>query len=97
MRGLVIELDGVIHNLQFKMTKDQHRYDFLQSNLSIGITAIPNEEIKHNLVTKLATRVNSLNRLDHRARIRQRKHVYATTLISHCCLNELSTQYNLHI
>lgn len=97
MRGLVIELDGAIHNLQFKMSKDQHKYEFLQIHLSIGMTSIPNEETKHKMVIKIANRVNSLCRLDHRARIRQRIQVYAATLVAHCCLKDLSTQYNLHI
>jgi very-short-patch-repair endonuclease len=81
-RGLVIEIDGSIHNLQLKMSKDQVKYELLRL-LGICITSVNNEDIiqKSSTIKKIIQDVGQLKRLETRERRRLLKSIYLITLM----------------
>lgn len=89
-RGLALEIDGDIHNTQFKMKKDQHKYKALDS-MSICLFVIENTDINHIVVKNMINNLNTLKRLDTRARKRLLRNIYIHTILSHKDLIKTST------
>lgn len=81
MKGLIIEIDGNIHNRGFKMTKDNNRDDdFL--DLEIGVFHIENQDIFSNKIHHIIQKISSMPRLAHRTKIAQLNRVKAFTILS---------------
>ena len=79
-KGLAIEVDGGIHNIEFKMKKDQSKYKGLYS-LGIAVSVIENHDLNHPCVVALIEGLKSCKRLDTRARDRLRRNIYIYTLV----------------
>lgn len=81
MKGLIIEIDGDIHNRGFKMTKDNNRDDdFL--GLEIGVFHIENQDIFSNEIHHIIQKISSMPRLAHRTKIAQLNRIKAFTILS---------------
>ncbi len=79
MRGLVIEIDGSIHNCECKMRKDCSKYAALQQ-AGIGCCVIENGDLHVPAVQNLINNLKNTERLDTRARRRQMKLIQILTL-----------------
>ena len=78
-QGLAIEIDGGIHNRQFKMNKDSHKIEAL-SLLHIGVTHVGND-FKDDLKTiNLFKGLAKANRLDSRGKERVMRRIYIYTI-----------------
>ena len=80
MKGLVIEINGPIHDEYKKMNRDENLGDYL-SRLGIGVISIENYDLRHPILTSLLESISALNKIDHRARQRVWRNIYIETLI----------------
>lgn len=80
--GLAIEVDGGIHNENFKMKKDQSKLEFLHS-LSICSIVVENQDVNHPLVKDLLQHLTEYRNKDFRSKQRLLRNIYLKTLISH--------------
>lgn len=79
MRGLAIEVDGDVHNLESKMRKDERKSEILQM-IGVGQTHIPNLEFNEPTVKIIQERLKGLKPLDSRERRRLWKRIYLITI-----------------
>lgn len=89
MRGLAIEVDGSIHDVQIKMSKDQIRYNMLHA-LKIGLHPVDNREVNSKTESDFISKIKSIRRLDHRARKRLLWDIHLFTLCCHLKDHELA-------
>lgn len=82
IRGLAIEIDGPIHDVAFKMKKDQKKYETLHS-LSIATVCIENSDRNSETVRTLISSIKTLSRMDSRARKRLMRNIYIATFLAH--------------
>ncbi len=82
MRGLVVEVDGPIHDSELKMRKDTSKYKMLQ-DLGIGHYPVVNSSLQDSGVRNLIRRLKETTRLDSRARRRLLRKIYIATLAYH--------------
>ncbi len=92
MRGLVIEIDGTIHDRELKMKKDTSKYKLLHE-LGIGLTVIHNDSINEVGVNNLIKGLMQRPRLDSRARRRILRKIYVATLAYHASDKVLVSLY----
>jgi len=92
MRGLVLEIDGGIHNEQTKLLKDQKKYKNLDE-LNIAMLSIENCDANSNPITNLIKKLKETPRLDSRARERLRRKVFVYTIVCHSSDDTLSELY----
>ncbi len=81
MKGLVIEVDGKVHDIETKMNKDNRR-DQALLKLGIGVLHIENEDINSTHIVNLIKSLKSMPRLSYRARKAQREMILAYTILS---------------
>lgn len=81
-KGLVIEVDGDIHNHQFKMNRDNSKYLQLHK-LNIAVHTVENEDLKRESFRAFLRHMKSLPQLDSRGRKRVLRNVYLATLAAH--------------
>jgi uncharacterized HAD superfamily protein len=91
-RGIAIEVNGQVHNREFKMKKDDNRDEFLKK-ISIGVYVIENEDIYSNHVQDKLEKLNQMSRLDHRARQRILRKIYVVTIAFHASNEILGELY----
>lgn len=89
MKGLVIEVDGNIHDRQHKMSKDQLRYKMLHE-LKIAVHCVDNSEINNVTESNFVENIKNLRRLDSRGRKRLMKKIHLFTLCCCLCKKEIS-------
>lgn len=82
MRGLLIEVDGDVHNLESKMRKDELKIEVAQM-IGIGVTSVPNFEFSESTVKNIIEKVNMLQPLESRERRRLWRRIYLLTLAIH--------------
>lgn len=80
MRGLAIEIDGLVHQYEGKMKKDEHKITML-GKLGIGLLNIENCDIHSPAIAKLISSIQTMPRLSFRSRQSVLRKVYAHTLI----------------
>lgn len=95
MRGLAIEVDGDIHNDEGKMRKDELKNAML-SILGIGMTSIPNWDLREPTVRILQQQLGSFRRLDSRERQRLWRRIYVLTLAWHLSDREFLSLFTKH-
>ena len=78
-KGLVIEVDGPIHNQQRKMSRDCSKYKQLH-DLGIGVYTIENEDININTFTTFLSFLSKCPRIDNRAKNRLMRNIYLKTI-----------------
>lgn len=81
-KGLVIEIDGDIHNNYFKMKKDQSKF-VATYDLGIGCVIVENGDFKIPVVKAMLERLRTLKRSDSRAKSRVMRNIYLYTLVAH--------------
>lgn len=81
-RGLAIEVDGEIHNHQFKMNRDNSKYELLHK-LEIALFTIDNNDLKEQSFRSFLNEVKNFKRLDSRGRKRVWRNIYLFTIASH--------------
>lgn len=81
-KGLAIEVDGGIHNEEFKMTKDNHKYELLHK-LRIALYTIENDDLSEESFINFIKNLKLLYRLDSRGRKRVMRNVFLYTISSH--------------
>lgn len=86
MKGLVIEIDGPVHNFENKMNKDEERIDFLK-RLEIGMLSVSNEECTEGRAERLIQGAGHYFETDSRSRQRQMRAIYIATIL--CNLGEV--------
>ncbi len=91
MRGLAIEINGGVHNHPVKMKKDEYRSKVLD-RLHIGLTVIENYDFS-STVCSILDRIGHGFILDHRARKRIWKRIFAETLAVHATEEELTSVF----
>ncbi len=79
MRGLVIEVDGPVHDLESKMRRDSTLLIML-TRLGIGMTSIPNSDLREATVKALLEQFKSFERLDTRGRARLMRNIHILTV-----------------
>lgn len=79
-KGLAIEVDGTIHNREFKIRKDNSKYGVLH-DLDIALMSISNGDIKSKHIDRFVKNIKLLPRLDSRAKKRLRLRVFEQTII----------------
>lgn len=82
MRGLVVEVDGPIHDSELKMRKDTSKYSLLHA-LDIGCCVIQNDQVNDNGIKMLLRKLKDTPRLDSRGRRRLLRKIYIATLAFH--------------
>jgi hypothetical protein len=82
MRGLVIEVDGSIHNETFKLKKDLAKQRLLHE-LGIGLATIENCDLNESTVVAICKNLAKQNTHDHRSKIRLWRKIFLITLASH--------------
>jgi len=82
MRGLVIEVDGDVHNYESKMRKDEVK-GLCFKMIGIGVTSIPNHELDEPTISQLLRQIRNLRPLDSRDRSRLWSRIYGLTLAIH--------------
>ena len=81
MRGLVIEIDGGIHNFEPKMKKDTLKAEMLLS-LGIGTLSLDNNSIYTLNVRRLLRTIKNAPKIDFRASKRLWTNIYAYTILT---------------
>lgn len=79
MQGVVIEIDGKVHDKEYKMRKDNSKYELIHK-LDIALSSIDNEDVEKPSTRNLIRSLTELPRLDTRGRRRLIQKVYLTTL-----------------
>ena len=90
MRGLVLEVDGPVHDQESKMRRDEHKRDQL-AELRIGTMSLRNESLRHEASLLLVRKIRWMPRLDTRARRRLWRDIYLFTLVLHGTREEVSS------
>lgn len=85
LRGLAVEIDGPIHNIEPKMKKDENRRGVLAS-LGIGLYSIENSDLNSKPVKAFLNELRELPRLSWRAKQRVMSRVYSWTVIANNAL-----------
>jgi very-short-patch-repair endonuclease len=85
MKGLVIEINGPVHNFELKMNKDENRGEVLK-RLGIGTLNIDNMDINSHAVRQLIAELKSIPRLNWRAKDRLKKRIYSWTILANNAL-----------
>ncbi|MCB9061530.1 MAG: hypothetical protein H6622_08420 [Halobacteriovoraceae bacterium] len=91
-KGLAIEIDGSIHDQEFKMKKDSSKYRQLHA-LEIGLLTIENRDIKLNFIQKIIRGLIDMPRVDYRQRRRLFRNIFITTLLAHYTDEELNNLF----
>lgn len=81
MRGLAIEVDGEVHDLEAKMKKDTNKADALMS-IGIGVVHIENCDLNSLPWRNLLNEIKHIPKLDFRAKRRLLANVYAYTILA---------------
>lgn len=82
IRGLAIEVDGRIHDREFKMKKDNSKLDLLRE-LGIGCISIENTDVHATTVKNLIRSLKEMPRLPYRSQQRLKRKIYVATLAYH--------------
>lgn len=81
-KGLAIEVDGDIHNHEFKMKRDNSKY-FQLHDLEIAVYSIENSDLHKESFKSFIAQISKLPQLDSRGRKRVLRRVYISTLYAH--------------
>lgn len=81
-KGLAIEVDGDVHNLQSKMNKDNSKYGQLH-DLGIALYTIENHDLYQPSFRTFLAHLPTLPQLDTRGRKRVMRNIYLATLAAH--------------
>lgn len=91
-KGIVLEIDGSIHNREFKICKDEKMSENLTA-LGIPVTTIKNEDIMNErTVNHLFRNLNNIKKTNPRERKRLLRKLFLLTLIAHSEPNILAAQ-----
>lgn len=88
-KGLVIEVDGAVHDIEPKMRKDQLKYQIAEI-LRIPVCSISNEDLRESTVASILDKLRRIRRLDTRARKRLLTDIYLFTIITHLSIYEFA-------
>ncbi|QDK43203.1 hypothetical protein DOM21_17420 [Bacteriovorax stolpii] len=78
-RGVVFEIDGGVHNEEFKMKKDSYLFEHL-AELGIFVKSIANADINSNTVNSEILKIIRMPRLQSRERKRLMRDIYLSTI-----------------
>lgn len=81
-KGLAIEVDGEVHNLQAKMNRDNSKYVQLHQ-LGIALYTIENQDLHQPSFKAFLNHLPGLPQLDTRGRKRVMRNIYLSTLAAH--------------
>lgn len=81
-KGLAIEVDGDVHNLQSKMNKDNSKYGQLHT-LGIALYTVENHDVYQPSFRAFVDQLPGLPQLDTRGRKRVMRNIYLATLAAH--------------
>jgi hypothetical protein len=82
LKGLVIEVNGGVHDLYINVRKDNHKYATLE-DLRILPFSINNEDLKESTVKAIIRDLKKLKPIDSRAKKRLWRNIHLKTLIQH--------------
>lgn len=88
-KGLAIEVDGDVHNLEFKMRKDNAKYEQLHQ-LDIALYTVQNSDVHQKTVADFRHQLSGTYRLDSRGKKRVLRNIYISTLIANQAEFDLS-------
>ena len=91
-QGLVIEVNGSIHDQCFKMRKDDHVRDFLFT-IGVPISTIENDDVYSSHTQKYLIRISNCKRLDTRGRQRLLRKIWSETIALHATNEGLNRLY----
>jgi very-short-patch-repair endonuclease len=80
--GLAIEVDGEVHDREFKIRKDHHKIDILK-DFGVLVYSLMNEDIKSPQFIALLKVINKLKTIDARRKKRLLRNIYTYTLYLH--------------
>lgn len=90
--GLAIEVDGSVHDLEYKIRKDHRKIDKLKK-LGIAVYSISNHDLREETYRAFLRNLQSQKRLDTRARNRLLRNIYIYTLAVHLKDDEISDTF----
>lgn len=93
MRGLAIEVDGDVHNLEVKIKKDENR-DELLNKLCIGVTTVKNEDLAIKQINQFISGIRTQDILCTRSKRRIMSKIYFLTIVYHATDSEMQTLFN---
>jgi hypothetical protein len=79
-KGLIIEVDGTIHDRYLKMQRDNSKFSMVH-DLSIGLTVIENKDLKNKTFISMIKGLKKCPRLDTRAKNRLKRSIYIKTIL----------------
>lgn len=86
MRGLVIEVNGDVHNFEPKMVKDENRVKVL-GELGIGVLYVDNPDIDSPEMRNLISKIKDFPRLGWRSKKKVWSRIHAWTIIANNSLS----------
>lgn len=86
--GLIIEVDGAIHDHPGKMKKDENTYDNYRQ-LGFACHGLKNEDKSERTVINLLKEISHFSKLDSRTTKRVMRRVYIETILVHATDNEI--------
>ena len=90
MNGLVIEIDGPVHNYEGKMKRDNSKFNGAHF-LNIATLCIENEDLKCFQIKSFLEGLSSVPLLDSREKSRLLKKVYLITILKNSTEEELES------
>lgn len=95
MKGLIIEVDGGIHNKECKMRRDDKANTISSEGMNIAFTSIANEDVWHTAVLNIIKGIKSFKRLGFRSKENLVRRMNLITLIIHNRSKSIKELYQL--
>lgn len=89
-KGVVIEIDGPIHNKKFKICRDEHLGGFLK-NFSLPIMSVPNHELHQPVIINFVNKLSKLPKTNHFERSSLYRDIFWKTILTFVSDRELSS------
>lgn len=90
LHGLVVEVNGDVHNFELKMRKDEKKAEFLHK-FRIGVLAVENQDVRLLRTSSLINNIRQTQRPDSREKQRLWRKIYVSTLIANRNLIDLQS------
>ena len=95
-RGIVFEIDGGVHDEEFKMKKDSYLFEHL-AKLGIFTKSITNADINSNTVNSEILKILRMPRLQSRERKRLMRDIYFSTICRNFHLLKKNDLFSLEV
>lgn len=95
--GLLLEIDGPIHNGELKMRKDETGRDFIHNELGLLICSIDNASVRTFSLKDIVSKFTFLKRQDSRSLKRMWRRIYWATILAEMRTDLLKLHFGIDI